>query len=117
VYEYAISHGSPAIMYDGDEATIFDIKSPVEIKIRLIRAVADPITRFFMKMVGGKHGKAATLIEIYQLKKENEEQVRILMSKLIERLPGDPWDLAGHPMFDRAPLLRIRVKRQWMRWL
>jgi hypothetical protein len=114
---YETSHGSPAIMYDGSETVIFDIRSPMEIEVRLIKAVADPITRFFMGMVGRTHRKPATLIEIYQLSKENEKQAKDLMSRLLKRLPGDPWDLKDHPMFARSPLLRLRVKKRWMRWL
>lgn len=114
---YETYHGSPAFVYDGSETVIFDIKSPAEIKIRLIKAVADPITRFFMGLVGGVHKRSATLIEVYHLSKENESQVKEFMSRLIKRLPGDPWDLKNHPMFARSPLLRLRVKKRWMRWI
>lgn len=116
-FDYTLAGGSPAIMYDRSETSIFDIKSPLEIKIRLVRAVADPVTRFFMGLIGRTFEHSATLIEIYQLGEKNEEQVKNLMSSLIKRLPGDPCDLKNHPMFARAPLLRMRVKKRWRRWL
>jgi len=115
--EYETSHGSPAIMYDGSETVIFDVKFPMKFKMRLINATADPITRFFAGVVGRIHRKPATLIEVYQLGKENEHQVKELMSRLLKRLPDDPWELKDHPMFARSPLLRLRVKKRWMRWI
>jgi hypothetical protein len=114
---YETSRGSPAIVYDSSETIIFHIKTPVEIRIRLIKAVADPITRFFMGLVGGTQRRPATLMEIYALSKENEGQVKELISRLLKRFPGDPWDLKDHPMFARSPLLRLRVKKRWMRWV
>ena len=115
-YVYQISRGSPAIMYDGSETVIFKITSPIELKIRIIRAVADPITRFFMGLAGGVRAKPAALIEIHDLSKHNEEKVKDLVSAFLKRLPGDPWNLKEHPMFARSPLLRLRVQRRWMRW-
>ena len=81
--EYETSHGSPAFVYDGSETVIFDISAPLQIKIRLIKAVADPITRFFMGLIGGAHKKPATLIEVYDLSKENVGQVNDFISSFL----------------------------------
>lgn len=116
-YTYDLTEGPPAIWYDSSNTIVIKIKNPIKVQFKLIRAVADPITRFFLAIVGNAIKEPASLLIIYQLNKQNENKVKNIILRLLNKLSSKPWELKKHPMFTRAPLMRLMVKKRWMRWI
>jgi len=106
-----------------EETTVFEVKTPAEINIKVTDVTADPLFRGLYSFISSKENfkeltEDISLISIYPTTKGTKPLVGDLIRKLASCLPQKPWHLLQkHPRFRVSPLLHLRVKKQWERWL
>jgi len=117
-YEYEVVEGPSVFMLGPGSSSIYNIRSPVKIGVRVITATGDPVLRLVSSFMGtSSRLRGICVIEIAPVTEEAEPHIKKLVQTVVGKFGKMPWDLKHHPRFRSSPLLVLRVKRQWKRWL
>ncbi|MEH7380424.1 hypothetical protein V7138_08080 [Bacillus sp. JJ1533] len=96
------------------DSNVFVSSNKYGFSIEIHKATADPVTRFFLGFTNGeRHFTGVSFIKIYITKQNGEPIIRNLLSELSNKSEEKPWDVAKHPMFRNAWIMRLLIKKRW----
>lgn len=104
----------------GNSGTVYRIRDLGEVKIYILPAFADPITRVVFTFTGTEEKiKRMKRISVIKVDYDNQtkKMLRNVLRDINKKLEKPLWNINHHPRFQTGVLLSQRVKWKWKKWL